>query len=82
MNNLVDKLIKKFNFEKHDEFKNENDLLNTKLYKNLIRKYTFSNDMNEIDMINNKHTLGNNINNLYSIEKQNNKVKKLSTFFL
>jgi len=82
LNNLVDKLIKKFNFEKHDEFKNENDLLNTKLYKNLIRKYTFSNDMNEIDMINNKHTLGNNINNLYSIEKQNNKVKKLSTFFL
>ena len=65
MNSLVDKLILKYDFENSDELKNENELVNTKLYKNLVKKYTFSSD-NENEV--NKNTISNS-NNLNSDEK-------------
>ncbi len=73
LNNLVDKLIKKFDFEKQDENKNMDVLVNSKLYKNLIKKYTISSESNDHDLIVNKNIVGSNYNNIYA-EQRNIKV--------
>lgn len=73
LNNLVDKLIKKFDFEKQDENKNMDDLLNSKLYKNLIKKYSFAAEANENEFINNKNLVGSNYNNP-NADQRNNRV--------
>jgi hypothetical protein len=54
LNCLVDKLIKKFDFEKVEEFKHEKEFMNTKIYKNLVKRYSnlnqFDNDNTDIKL--------------------------------
>jgi cupin superfamily acireductone dioxygenase involved in methionine salvage len=67
LNSLVDKLIKKFDYEKQDELKIENDLVNTKLFKNLIKKFTVKNETdNEVGFADNKNAA---LNKIYQDEK-------------
>lgn len=62
LNTLVDKLIKKFDFVKQDEFKAESDLVNTKIYKNLMKKYSFTTEAdNDPGFLNSKSAGFNNI---------------------
>ena len=79
LNSLVDKLIKKFDFEKQeDDFKGESEFFNTKMYKNLMKKYTFLNETdNEPGFLNNKNQ---GFNNIYQDEKIN-RVKNVKIFF-
>ena len=40
LNNLADKLLKKFDPYKIEEMKNENELMKTKMFMNLVKKYS------------------------------------------
>jgi len=67
LNSLVDKLIKKFDYENQDELKIENDLVNTKLFKNLIKKFTVNNETdNEVGFADNRNSV---LNKIYQDKK-------------
>lgn len=77
LNSLVDKLIKKFDFENSDDYKNESQLINTQLYQNLFKKYSasYTNKTPSIDndaILNNKNSKNNNhIYNNNPVEDKN-----------
>lgn len=76
-NSLVDKLINKFDFEKQEDLKIENDLVNTKLYKNLIKKFTINNEIDNEPELDNNINKNTGFNNAY----QDNKINRV-IFFL
>ena len=47
LNNLADKLLKKFDPYKIEEMKNDNELMKTKMFMNLVKKY--SNSQEDLD---------------------------------
>lgn len=80
LNSLVDKLIRKFDFEKQDDFKAESDLVNTKIYKNLMKKYAIANEAeNESGFTNNDK---NNKNTGFNIVHQDEKINRVIIFMI
>lgn len=69
LNSLVDKLIKKFDFDKQEDFKPESDLVNTKIYKSLMKKYTFNSELDDQPGFANNKNAG--FNNFHQDEKLN-----------
>ena len=59
LNNLADKLLKKFDPYKIEEMKNDNELMKTKMFMNLVKKY--SNTQDDLD----DYQRGNKVNNFF-----------------
>ena len=75
LNSLVDKLIRKYDFEKQDELKEESDLINTKIYKNLMKKYTFINQADDEPSFQKNKSIG------YNKIIQDEKINRVNIIF-